>query len=208
VNIRPFDKFQIPSTYVTPNECIGCGTSDNGNITGESPGMLDLAKDIDYYGALYICSRCSLQVGKAFGAITPEQFESMERALKEANEELSQLRRENLGLKKVIDGYREYGSLVTGDFNSTIFASLEKSDSSSELISGSDDSIEPEEQEETTEPSAELTGSDGSGVSKDTGGSEGSGDSEINESANLEGPGDVRNDSESDPLSDLLRLNT
>lgn len=205
--VDPRLKFQLPTIYSVPNECVGCGKTDNGNVLDPptSPGMVDVQKDIDFYGAVYVCSDCSLQMARIFGAITPAEYSDMEHQLHLAVHENSELRKENLALKKVVDGYRELGNLAAGEFHTAIFAGLEESLDSGELVPGQDNLSGPPEQEEVNRDEDSAIEAVGSGVPTDIASGEGLGDSEDNESSDKQESGDVRVDP-GDKLSELFDL--
>jgi hypothetical protein len=210
--VDPRLKYQLAVVYNTPNECVGCRKTDNGNLAEPSangpaltPGMVDLQADIDWYGSVYICSDCALQVARIFGAISPAEYEGMERDLTNALADLSKLRQENLGLKKVVDGYRDYGQLVTGDFAASLVTSVEEPAVSIDDVSGTEDVSGDEEPEEDTETSDTLTGSERSGVSEESDSGEGSGSSEVIQSTDQQESGDLRSDT-GDKLAAALGL--
>ena len=197
-------KFQIPTAYLSPNECVGCGTTDNKNTEGRGEGMVDLGKDIDYYGVLYICGDCAREVARLFGSISPSEYTSMETALTEANAELSKLRQINLGLRKIVDGYRDYGSLVTSEFASTLLLSTQEPSTGAELLPGTDEVTGDEESSDVIIPSDDDQGTDGSRVPEVTDRIGSAGSPEVNESVDNEGPSNVRDDSGDDRLAEIL----
>ena len=184
-------KFQIPTAYQAPNTCLGCGKTDNGNTEGKSPGMASFGIDIDWYGVPHICSECAFEIASLFGAISPQEYRSMEREANILLEENFTLRNQNSAMKKVIDGYRELDVALDNPVRDT---SVE--DAYDHPVA--DPNPGTPEPTKITETSTPDPADDGSGVSEDGRPEQGHGDSEADEPIDIEGPADILDTSGSD----------
>lgn len=187
-------KYQIPVTYLSPNECIGCLKTQN-----DAPGMADLGRDIDWYGVPYICKDCAIEVASLFGAVSPIIYETLKREFELVTRERDELARDNSALRKIIDGY-----------NSLSDSSRTLPQSSPSIPDAGYFNVLGEESGTSEPPEVAADATDGgederSGVPESVDGEQGSGDSETDESSDIEGPSDVRDDP-GDKLAGLLKL--
>lgn len=53
--------------YAAPGTCLLCGRHGN----SDERGMVDTQKDMDYYGVVYLCSFCVLEIAEQYGAASP-----------------------------------------------------------------------------------------------------------------------------------------
>lgn len=53
--------------YAAPGICLLCGRHGN----SDERGMVDTQKDMDYYGVVYLCSFCVLEIAEQYGAASP-----------------------------------------------------------------------------------------------------------------------------------------
>lgn len=185
--------YQLATVYASPNACVACSKTDNGvdgKYTDEKPGMADLGRDIDWYGIVYLCRDCAFQIAAIWGALTPKEYAADLVALGQANSECARLRKENLALKKVTDGYRELGLLVTGDFTAALRASVQNA-SDHPVADPNPGTQEPTKITESSDPNEK---DDGSRVSEGGGSEQGRGDSEADKSTDKSGPDDFSDD--------------
>lgn len=174
--------YQLATVYASPNACVACSKTDNGvdgRYTDDKPGMADLGRDIDWYGVVYLCRDCAFQIAAIWGGKTPKEYAADLIALGQANEECARLRKENLALKKVVDGYIELGNLVTGDFTASLRANLQAA-SDHPVADPNPGTQEPTKITESSDTNEE---DDGSRVSEGGGSEQGPGNSEINKSS-------------------------
>lgn len=81
-NIDPSGKFKLVAKgyLAAPASCLTCG---NGNC---EEGYIDCGSYVDYYGQVYLCWFCAIQLAETFGCVIPEDVEKMEATLKEQME--------------------------------------------------------------------------------------------------------------------------
>ena len=81
-----------------PNKCAGCGIGHGGDgIT-----FVDLSLDVDYYGVVYTCSRCFLEIANLLGYAAYDQQQEIEAMFKELYETCNSLRAENEHLRSTV----------------------------------------------------------------------------------------------------------
>lgn len=79
-NIDPSGKFKLVAKgyLAPPASCLTCG---NGNC---EEGYIDCGAYVDYYGQVYLCWFCAIQLAETFGCVIPEDVAKMEATLTEA----------------------------------------------------------------------------------------------------------------------------
>lgn len=79
-NIDPSGKFKLVAKgyLAPPASCLSCG---NGSC---EEGYIDCGSYIDYYGQVYLCWFCAIQLAETFGCVIPEDVAKMEETLTEA----------------------------------------------------------------------------------------------------------------------------
>jgi len=85
---------------VAPGKCVVCGHTGT-NDTGDPQEVLffDFSFDIDYYGRVYFCTQCMVQMMGSLGFITPTQAEQLRDKVAEQESELIVLRDQNERLR-------------------------------------------------------------------------------------------------------------
>lgn len=61
----------LDQPYALPCKCTGCGIghNDDGRRT-----FLDTGMELDYYGVIYICSNCFIEMAAGLGYLSPAQY--------------------------------------------------------------------------------------------------------------------------------------
>lgn len=79
-NIDPSGKFKLVAKgyLASPASCLSCG---NGSC---EEGYIDTGSYVDYYGQVYLCWFCAIQLAETFGCVIPEDVAKMEETLTEA----------------------------------------------------------------------------------------------------------------------------
>ena len=103
----------LPRPIVAPGHCVVCGHTGT-NDTGDSQEVLffDFSFDIEFYGRVYFCTQCMVEMMGDLGFITPTQAEQMRQHNAAQESELIVLRDQNERLRGSLN------SLLGGDNNS------------------------------------------------------------------------------------------
>lgn len=88
----------MQSPGALPGKCGGCGKAT------EPRGFIDTGFDADFYGVLYYCYECVLDMASKFGFVTPEVVEELKRRIGELEVETTNQRAAILGLEDTVDG--------------------------------------------------------------------------------------------------------
>jgi len=126
---------------VSPGKCAICGHVGTNETGDRSPVyFIDIGLDVDYYGRVYLCTTCVVQMGNVLGFTSPVETENHRTRLQEQESELIVLREQNERLR---------ASLVN-------LLGVANDSSVPILLDGSKD-------EQSGEPSVETSPSDGAG---------------------------------------------
>jgi hypothetical protein len=183
-------QFQIVIHPIAPGICRGCGTPygnremvDTGlNSEGcfrphwdEHKSEVVQPSADETAGAIYFCESCVINMGELVQMLSYEKARVLSERLEDLEKENAKLERENLGLEKILDGYRTF----TGESGSNARTSVPVN-----VAQDAEEATEPFtfEQSDVHAPS----GAD-------------SGDSEIDESLNLTEHSGLSRDSGSKP---------
>jgi len=175
-------KFKVGEYYQAPNICIGCGTTDNGNTEGKSFGMVDLGRDIDWYGVCYICYNCIRELAAVAGLISPGDYEDIANRLASRELQVTQLTVENEHLRRIVDGY----------------SSLSLSNFGHDDSDGTDLEDTPSLGEETSPDESEDISSDGDKLPEEASGGTNDEESRTDELSSVEESSDVLSTSSDD----------
>lgn len=96
VNVNARYRVVEDGAYVAPGICVTCGRHGN----SDERGMVDTGVDQDYYGVIYVCSMCVLEMAEQYGAASPATqlnnlaaTELLERTLQETKNRLAKAER-------------------------------------------------------------------------------------------------------------------
>lgn len=84
-----------------PGQCKGCGAADRGPY-------VDTTWSEEYYGAIYFCRDCVLEMAFLYGAIAPEKADALKLELEEAKQTLfdTEVKLRSLSqIKEAVDAY-------------------------------------------------------------------------------------------------------
>lgn len=116
LSLDPTSKFKIvDQPYALPSKCAFCGIGHNED--GKRV-FIDTTLDLDWYGVVYICSTCFIQVAQALGFIAPEAWEKVVESSTNSLIENEQLKGENEGLRvavSALSNHRCFRPLSGGD---------------------------------------------------------------------------------------------
>lgn len=91
-----FVLMQAPAAL--PGKCTGCGTARHAN------GFIDTGYDADFWGVIYYCYECVLDMASKFGFIGPETADNLNKKIAELETESANQRAAILGLEHTVDG--------------------------------------------------------------------------------------------------------
>ena len=93
-------KYQITcgTSLVFPHKCV-CGNPGNGD---KDKAFVDTGLDIDYYGAVYICKDCFVEMASGFGFFREEIKVALEKQLDDLNAMIEVADEENRKLKNAL----------------------------------------------------------------------------------------------------------
>lgn len=89
--------------YAIPGVCLICRSSKS--------NMMDVDADFDYWGAVYICRDCVLEMAEKYGALSPERAKKLTDNLLKVEKILEAQTDRVISLQKVIDGFRAFVSI-------------------------------------------------------------------------------------------------
>lgn len=93
-------KFKVlDQPYSLPSKCSFCGIGHNEDGKRQ---FIDTMLELDYYGVVYICSTCFIEIAKALGFLSPQQYTRVADAGIAAELQNRELKVENDGLRNAI----------------------------------------------------------------------------------------------------------
>lgn len=93
----------LPRPIVLPGKCAVCGHTGTNNTGDGTPVLfIDIGLDIDYYGRVYFCTTCAIQVMDTIGFITPTAAEALRQQIQSQESELITLRTQNAQLRSAL----------------------------------------------------------------------------------------------------------
>lgn len=95
-NHGQFTLLQAPSAL--PGKCTGCGRAT------DPRGFIDTGYDADFWGVIYYCYECVLDMASKFGFAGPDVVEQMQNRIGELEVETTSQRAAILGLEDTVDG--------------------------------------------------------------------------------------------------------
>lgn len=94
-------KYQVlDSPIALPNKCVGCGLDHNLNGTVK---FIDTGQELDFYGVIYICTRCFVEMAESLGFPDPEKWLNAVAIIKENETYIAKLEGENEGLRAAVN---------------------------------------------------------------------------------------------------------
>lgn len=81
-----------------PGKCTGCGRAN------DARGFIDTGYDADFWGVIYYCYECVLDMASKFGFIGPDTAEKLMNKIAELQVETASQRAAILGLEETVDG--------------------------------------------------------------------------------------------------------
>lgn len=110
-SLNPTSKFKVvDQPYALPSKCAFCGIGHNED--GRRV-FIDTTLDLDWYGVVYICSTCFIEVAEALGFISPEAWEKIVKDSTDSLIENERVKGENEGLRiavGVLSNHRCYNA--------------------------------------------------------------------------------------------------
>jgi len=78
VTFKPSGRFQLVDSPASPGKCAVCGYSASGeNEPSNRRQYLDFGMELDFYGAVVICTECLTEVAVGMGYIVPEEADRL-----------------------------------------------------------------------------------------------------------------------------------
>lgn len=127
---------QVPQT--APGQCAICGSGQDKN------GFIDTGLDFDFWGRVFFCFNCGLQLAAVFGFISPLDYADLEAELDFNKLELESANEEIKNLRGILDG-------VSG-LNKLLDASLVRNIPVVEVLKSAPESSTPSESEPVQSP--------------------------------------------------------
>lgn len=113
ITYRDASKIRVlEAPRLAPGVCTVCGCSDN-----EDRQYVDTGWDIEFYGVVYFCTFCFLEVANHVGCLTKEQSEALEDELNRAKQTILNFRNKEKIVDDALNQLRTSGLLdlaVTG----------------------------------------------------------------------------------------------
>lgn len=83
-----------------PNKCVGCGIGhdNDGKIQ-----FIDTGQELDYYGVIYFCTSCFVEIAESLGFPAPEKWKLAEATIDNLTEYVVKLEGENEGLRDAVN---------------------------------------------------------------------------------------------------------
>jgi hypothetical protein len=111
----------IPHPIALPGKCSLCGASDN----DDGRKYVDIGFELDFYGVIYFCTHCFIQIADSIGYIAPEVNEVIYNDMARHANRVSELEAENVKLRVSLSSLDFLGSHGTvNDFDSGIEESV------------------------------------------------------------------------------------
>lgn len=77
-NFKTSGRFQLVDSPALPGKCAVCGYSASGeNEPSDRRQYIDFGMDLDFYGAVVICTVCMIEVAEGLGYILPERADEI-----------------------------------------------------------------------------------------------------------------------------------
>lgn len=90
----------VDKPMALPGQCKGCGTGDRGPF-------LDTGWQEEFYGAIYFCRDCTIDMASYYDLVSPEKYASLQAELGRAKQEITKLEiklRANSQIMEGVDG--------------------------------------------------------------------------------------------------------
>lgn len=107
----------LDQPYSLPSKCSFCGIGHNEDGKRQ---FIDTGLDLDWYGVVYICSTCFIEIAQTLGFLSPQQYTHVADAGIEAEVENRGLKVENDALRtalNLLSDHRCFRSLRPDDGN-------------------------------------------------------------------------------------------
>lgn len=102
-NSRPGDRIQVLDQPVAaPAICVVCKAGGGKLPQGERLKFIDFGMDIEYYGAVYFCSNCIVNVAYALGYYGPAEMAAVESKLARLYIEHAEMKDQNDALRNAL----------------------------------------------------------------------------------------------------------
>lgn len=98
-------------TRTAPGQCALCG---NGQCEA---GFIDTGLDFEFWGRVYFCANCALEISAVFGFISPDEYADLEAELNIAKFELKNMTEKTMNLEKALAGLSSIRDLFNPDIN-------------------------------------------------------------------------------------------
>lgn len=97
--VQSLGRFQLitnSSPPVAPGKCVVCGATSSDN------SYIDFGFDLDFYGVVYFCNRCIIEIARLLGFIPPEQWQVILDHNMESDNYIGELEKKNKELMDVV----------------------------------------------------------------------------------------------------------
>jgi hypothetical protein len=97
------DKVQVlPGPVMQPAKCILCGAP------GDGRPFIDIGCYLDWYGAVYFCGYCIVEISNKLGYVSPDQAEVVQRNLSAALSENHILAEQDEHLRSIVNNLLDF----------------------------------------------------------------------------------------------------
>jgi hypothetical protein len=96
-----------------PNKCVGCNSTTPGD--DNSRAFIDTRMDLDWYGAVYICTHCFLEMANVFGYVSRDQHEFTVAGMSQLIADLRELKKENEALRTAVSALSDHRCAISDE---------------------------------------------------------------------------------------------
>lgn len=108
---NPSAKIQfVQITQTAPGCCATCGSGQ------DKYGFVDTGLDAEFWGRVYFCSNCALEIAAVFGFISPGDYADLEAELDYGKLELEKMTEKADNFERILSGLDGLRALIPGSF--------------------------------------------------------------------------------------------
>lgn len=119
----------VNAPVAAPGVCILCGSASD-----ENRKFIDFGKQLDWYGAVYLCTLCMLDVAEAIGYISKLHFDSLNLAHKKLQAEYAQLEAKYKTVKDALGALLDNPSDPIGSIAGPVVSDVDEPESPTPAI--------------------------------------------------------------------------
>lgn len=101
-----------------PHKCIACGAGHPGDENiGTKRAFIDTGMSEEFYGVIYICTLCFVEIANTFGYVSPKQYAQLNDKFSDEHVLSKRLKQENEALRAAISALSDHRCVASPEPN-------------------------------------------------------------------------------------------